>query len=68
MTCNACVFVSAAVQTSMPSFHAKMQAKLRTEAMGADTVVWLAVSAAAAKQPSGLFFQGQQHVTTHDPA
>lgn len=42
----------------MPSFHAKMQSKLRTEAMGADTIVWLAVSAAAVKQPSGLFFQG----------
>lgn len=47
-----------AVKTSMPSFHAKMQNKLRTEAMGADTIVWLAVSAAAIKQPSGLFFQG----------
>lgn len=50
----------AAVQSSMPSFHAKMQSKLRTEAMGADTIVWLAVSAAATKQPSGLFFQGQK--------
>uniref|UniRef100_A0AAX7U3U1 Dehydrogenase/reductase (SDR family) member 12 n=1 Tax=Astatotilapia calliptera TaxID=8154 RepID=A0AAX7U3U1_ASTCA len=49
-----------AVQTSMPSFHARMKSKLRTEAMGADTVVWLAISAAAAKQPSGLFFQGQK--------
>lgn len=57
------VFLSLAVQTSMPSFHAKMQSKLRTEAMGADTVVWLAVSAAAIKQPSGLFFQGQKQVT-----
>lgn len=28
--------------------------------MGADTVVWLAVSAAAIKQSSGLFFQGQK--------
>lgn len=46
----------------MPSFHAKMQSKLRTEAMGADTAVWLAVSAAATKQPSGLFFQGQTQV------
>lgn len=56
------VFLPSAVQTSMPSFHARMQTKLRTEAMGADTVVWLAVSAAAVKQPSGLFFQGQnQH-------
>ncbi|XP_076603909.1 dehydrogenase/reductase SDR family member 12 [Chaetodon auriga] len=56
-----------AVQTSMPSFHAKMQSKLRTEAMGADTVVWLAVSAAAIKQPSGLFFQDRKAVATHLP-
>uniref|UniRef100_A0A671XV11 Dehydrogenase/reductase (SDR family) member 12 n=1 Tax=Sparus aurata TaxID=8175 RepID=A0A671XV11_SPAAU len=56
-----------AVQTSMPSFHAKMQAKLRTEAMGADTAVWLAVSAAARTQPSGLFFQDRKAVATHLP-
>ncbi|XP_024141879.1 dehydrogenase/reductase SDR family member 12 [Oryzias melastigma] len=56
-----------AVQSSMPSFHAKMQSKLRTEAMGADTVVWLAVSAAAIKQPSGLFFQDRKPVPTHLP-
>ncbi|XP_062421021.1 dehydrogenase/reductase SDR family member 12 [Pungitius pungitius] len=56
-----------AVQTSMPSFHAKMEARLRTEAMGADTVVWLAVSAAAAEQPSGLFFQDRKAVATHLP-
>lgn len=47
-----------AVKTSMPSFHAKMQSRLRTEAMGADTIVWLALSPAAIKQPSGLFIQG----------
>uniref|UniRef100_A0A8D2ZX73 Dehydrogenase/reductase (SDR family) member 12 n=1 Tax=Scophthalmus maximus TaxID=52904 RepID=A0A8D2ZX73_SCOMX len=56
-----------AVQLSMPSFHAKMQAKLRTEAMGADTVVWLAASPAAVKQPSGLFFQDRTAVATHLP-
>ncbi|XP_029315396.1 dehydrogenase/reductase SDR family member 12 [Cottoperca gobio] len=56
-----------AVQTSMPSFHAKMQNKLRTEAMGADTAVWLAASAAAIKQPSGLFFQDRKAVATHLP-
>ncbi|XP_040912505.1 dehydrogenase/reductase SDR family member 12 [Toxotes jaculatrix] len=56
-----------AVQLSMPSFHAKMQSKLRTEAMGADTVVWLAVSPAAKKQPSGLFFQDRKAVATHLP-
>lgn len=56
-----------AVQTSMPSFHAKMQSRLRSEAMGADTVVWLAVSAAAPKQKSGLFFQDRTAVSTHLP-
>lgn len=44
----------------MPDFHAKMKDRLRTEAQGADTVVWLAVSDAAVKHPSGLFFQGEQ--------
>ncbi|GAA6225220.1 dehydrogenase/reductase SDR family member 12 isoform X1 [Lates japonicus] len=56
-----------AVQLSMPSFHAKMQSRLRTEAMGADTTVWLAVSPAAVKQPSGLFFQDRKAVATHLP-
>lgn len=56
-----------AVQSSMPDFHAKMKSKLRTEAMGADTVVWLAVSAMAPKQPSGLFFQDRKAVATHLP-
>lgn len=54
-----------AVQSSMPSFHAKMQSRLRTETMGSDTVVWLAVSLAAAKHPSGLFFQDRKSVSTH---
>ncbi|XP_029493840.1 dehydrogenase/reductase SDR family member 12-like [Oncorhynchus nerka] len=56
-----------AVQLSMPDFHAKMKNKLRTEAMGADTVVWLAVSAVASNQPSGLFFQDRMAVPTHLP-
>ncbi|XP_076013396.1 dehydrogenase/reductase SDR family member 12 [Genypterus blacodes] len=56
-----------AVQSSMPGFHAKMQGRLRTETMGADTVVWLAAAAAAAKQPSGLFFQDRKAVATHLP-
>lgn len=46
----------------MPEFYEKMKNKLRTEAQGADTVVWLAVSPAAVKQPSGLFFQGKVEV------
>ncbi|XP_064800415.1 dehydrogenase/reductase SDR family member 12-like [Oncorhynchus masou masou] len=56
-----------AVQLSMPDFHAKMKNKLRTESMGADTVVWLAVSAVASNQPSGLFFQDRMAVPTHLP-
>ncbi|XP_068423148.1 dehydrogenase/reductase SDR family member 12 [Clinocottus analis] len=56
-----------AVQTSMPAFHAKMASRLRTEAMGADTVVWLAASAAAREQPSGLFFQDRRAVAAHLP-
>ncbi|KAM3861676.1 dehydrogenase/reductase SDR family member 12 [Diretmus argenteus] len=56
-----------AVRSSMPEFHAKVKNKLRAEAMGADTVVWLAVSAAAVKQPSGLFFQDRKAVATHLP-
>ncbi|XP_024053051.3 dehydrogenase/reductase SDR family member 12 [Terrapene carolina triunguis] len=54
-----------AVRSAMPEFYEKMKNKLRTEAQGADTVVWLAVSPAAAKQTSGLFFQDRQPVSTH---
>ena len=36
-----------------------MKDNLRTPAQGADTVVWLAISKAALKHPSGLFFQGE---------
>ncbi|TNN27043.1 Dehydrogenase/reductase SDR family member 12 [Liparis tanakae] len=49
----------------MPAFHAKMRSRLRTEAMGADTAVWLA--AAATQQPSGLFFQDRRAVAAHLP-
>lgn len=51
----------------MPEFYEKMKNKLRTEAQGADTVVWLAVSPAAAKQTSGLFFQGKVAVSYTEP-
>ncbi|XP_056291804.1 dehydrogenase/reductase SDR family member 12 [Pseudoliparis swirei] len=47
------------LQTSMPAFHAKMRSRLRTEAMGA--------AAAAAQQPSGLFFQDRRAVAAHLP-
>ncbi|KAM9486968.1 dehydrogenase/reductase SDR family member 12 [Clarias gariepinus] len=56
-----------AVQSSMPDFHAKMKTRLRTEAQGADTVAWLALSDAAVKHPSGLFFQDRTPVATHLP-
>lgn len=56
-----------AVRTSMPDFYAKMKDKLRTAEQGADTAVWLAVSLATLQQPSGLFFQDRQAVSTHLP-
>uniref|UniRef100_A0A8C2S9V0 Dehydrogenase/reductase 12 n=1 Tax=Capra hircus TaxID=9925 RepID=A0A8C2S9V0_CAPHI len=46
------------VRLSMPGFHARMGARLRSEAQGADTVLWLALAPAATAQPSGCFFQG----------
>ncbi|XP_062423037.1 dehydrogenase/reductase SDR family member 12 isoform X3 [Rhea pennata] len=54
-----------AVRSSMPDFYQKMKNALRTEAQGADTVVWLAVSPEATKLPSGLFFQGNQLLHTY---
>ncbi|XP_075055168.1 dehydrogenase/reductase SDR family member 12 [Mixophyes fleayi] len=54
-----------AVRSSMPDFYEKMKNKLRTEEQGADTVVWLAVSSAATKLQSGLFFQDRKPVSTH---
>lgn len=42
----------------MPDFHRSMKDSLRTPEQGADTVVWLAVAEAAAKNPSGRFYHG----------
>ncbi|XP_042305757.1 dehydrogenase/reductase SDR family member 12 [Sceloporus undulatus] len=56
-----------AVRSSMPDFYEKMKNKLRTEAQGADTVVWLAVSPAVKRQASGQFFQDRQPVSIHLP-
>ncbi|XP_053827450.1 dehydrogenase/reductase SDR family member 12 isoform X2 [Vidua macroura] len=56
-----------AVRSSMPDFYERMKNSLRTEAQGADTVLWLAVSPEATKLPSGLFFQDRQPVPTHLP-
>ncbi len=43
------------VQTSLPTFRRITQAILRTPAEGADTIVWLAASPAAAKYNGELF-------------
>ncbi|KAI8770526.1 dehydrogenase/reductase SDR family member 12 [Biomphalaria glabrata] len=55
------------VQTSLPGFYNKMKDRLRTEDEGADTVVWLAISPAAVKYESGLFFQDRKPVPAHLP-
>ena len=52
-------FSFAAVSKSMPQFHQMMGERLRRVEQGADTVVWLALSKAAARTHSGQFFQGQ---------
>ncbi|XP_051989317.1 dehydrogenase/reductase SDR family member 12-like [Xyrauchen texanus] len=56
-----------AVATAMPQFHQMMRDRLRTAEQGADTVVWLAVSQAAAAFPSGLFFQDRTPFPAHLP-
>ncbi|XP_063506967.1 transmembrane protein 272 isoform X3 [Pongo pygmaeus] len=55
------------VRQAMPGFHARFRDRLRSEAQGADTVLWLALSSAAAAQPSGCFFQDRKPVSTHLP-
>ncbi|XP_007193768.1 dehydrogenase/reductase SDR family member 12 isoform X4 [Balaenoptera acutorostrata] len=55
------------VRLSMPGFHARLGARLRSEAQGADTVLWLALAPTAAAQPSGRFFQDRKPVPTHLP-
>lgn len=51
----------------MPDFYEKMKNRLRTAEQGADTATWLAISIAALKQPSGLFFEDRRPVSTHLP-
>ncbi|XP_022430469.1 dehydrogenase/reductase SDR family member 12 isoform X3 [Monodon monoceros] len=55
------------VRLSMPGFHARLGARLRSEAQGADTVLWLALAPTDAVQPSGRFFQDRKPVPTHLP-
>ncbi|CAK8679352.1 dehydrogenase/reductase SDR family member 12-like [Clavelina lepadiformis] len=56
-----------AVQNSMPDFHRRMQGKFRTPEEGADTIVWLALSEAALKQPTGSFFLDRRPQSLHLP-
>jgi len=56
-----------AVRSAMPQFYEKMKNKLRTVEQGADTLIWLAISAEAVKQNSGLFYQDRVAVPTHLP-
>uniref|UniRef100_A0A8C9I9A2 Dehydrogenase/reductase 12 n=1 Tax=Piliocolobus tephrosceles TaxID=591936 RepID=A0A8C9I9A2_9PRIM len=53
------------VRQAMPGFHARFRDHLRSKAQGTDTVLWLALSSAAAAQPSSRFFQDQKPVSTH---
>ncbi len=46
---------TAAVQQSMPDFHARLESRLRTPAQGADTIVWLCI---AKGMTNGAFYQG----------
>lgn len=48
-----------AVVMAMPQLYESLRCRLRTPEQGADTVIWLAVSPAAARTPSGKFFQGR---------
>ena len=47
----------------MPQLRQMMGERLRTAVQGADTVVWLALSGAAAATPSGSFYQGGQYIS-----
>lgn len=49
----------------MPQFHQMMGERLRSVEQGADTVVWLALSRAAARTQSGQFFQGEWGLLHH---
>jgi len=53
-----------AVRTSLPCFWNVMRPVLRTPAEGADTVVWLATSAAAGGQ-TGRFWFDRQSRSSH---
>lgn len=56
-----------AVRSSMPDFYNRMKDRLRTAEQGADTATWLAISNAALKNPSGLFYEDRKPAATHLP-
>ncbi|XP_034403993.1 DHRS-12_like_SDR_c-like domain-containing protein [Cyclopterus lumpus] len=56
-----------AVANAMPDFHRSMKDSLRAPEQGADTVVWLSVSEAAATNASGLFYQDRKTASAHLP-
>uniref|UniRef100_A0A0D9RYM3 Dehydrogenase/reductase 12 n=1 Tax=Chlorocebus sabaeus TaxID=60711 RepID=A0A0D9RYM3_CHLSB len=55
------------VRQAMLGFHTRFRDRLRSKAQGADRVLWLALSSAAAEQPSSRFFQDRKPVSTHLP-
>lgn len=54
-----------ALKETMPKIFDKMKDRLRSADEGADTIVWLAVSSAAVKHASGLYFQDRRPANTH---
>lgn len=55
------------VRTSIPRFHQVTQAILRTPAEGADTIVWLAASEAAAQWTGRFFLDRVPRATSYLP-
>jgi dehydrogenase/reductase SDR family protein 12 len=53
------------VQTSLPGFYERMKDDLRDPYQGADTIVWMAASAAAVQQPPGQFYLDRQPTSPH---
>ncbi len=51
------------VEASLPGFNKAIRPLLRTPAEGADTIVWLAASAAAAELSGGFFLDRAPHPT-----
>ncbi|KAL2097058.1 hypothetical protein ACEWY4_006265 [Coilia grayii] len=56
-----------AVSMALPQLYETLRSRLRTPEQGADTVIWLAISPAAARTSSGKFFQDRKVVPVHLP-